>query len=118
MYKYFVTKVDRRGGIDNIFKMLETCYGALPTAAVIAAADVEDKIRQPKLTYALSLTLPEKGCDVAIVGECSTRGMQAPKQIWIFNESENNLVTHEDVQTVIRILKQDYARNPLTLYFE
>ena len=73
MHKYYVTKVDRRGAMNNIFKMLETCHGALPYAAVIAAADPGDKIRQPKLTYALSVTLPERGCDVAIVGECSTR---------------------------------------------
>ena len=82
MYKYYVTKVDRRGAMNNIFKMLETCHGALPYAAVIAAADPGDKIRQPKLTYALSVTLPERGCDVAIVGECSTRdGMGCRYQI-------------------------------------
>ena len=116
-FQYFVTKVDPRGGF-GVFNMLQTGEGWLPATAVIAAADPEDKIRAPKLTYSLSVTIPENGRDVAIVGECSLRGMQIPKQIWIFNESASDLVTHEDVQAVIRILKQDYAGDRLTCYFE
>ena len=105
-------------GDFGIFDMLETGEEWLPATAVIAAADPEDKIRAPTLTYSLSVNIPKNGHDVAIVGECSLRGMQIPKQIWIFNESAGDLVTHEDVKAVIRILKQDYAREPLTLYFE
>jgi hypothetical protein len=64
------------------------------------------------------VNIPENGQDVAIIGESSLRAMQIPKQIWIFNENAGDLVTHEDVKAVIRILKQDYPRVPLTLYFE
>ena len=116
-FQYFVTKVAPCGDF-GVFNMLETGEEWLSATAVITSADPEDKISAPKLTYSLSVNIPENGQDVAIIGESSLRAMQIPKQIWIFNENAGDLVTHEDVKAVIRILKQDYPREPLALYFE
>ena len=84
---------------------------------VVATADEMHKIPRPKLTLSLGLSIRETGHDVAIVGECST-WTDIPKQIWVFSECANVVVNEEEMQLIIRILKQDYEHHPLTRYFE
>ena len=85
---------------------------------VVRAGKHEEVLPRPKFTYSVSLCIPQNMRDTALVGECSTRGEQIPKQIWIFSELEDELVTQGDVEEVIQILKQEYAANPLSLYFD
>ena len=85
---------------------------------VVRAGNQEEVLRRPKFTYSLSLCIPANMRDIAVVGECSTRGEQIPKQIWIFPELADELVTESDVKAVIEILKQEYEGNPLSLYFD
>ena len=117
-FKYYVCTVDRSEKL-GLPKELKSEKGARVLATdVTAIADEKDKTKRPTLTYSLSLDIPETGHDVAIAGESSSRAMEIPKQIWVFRESPGDLVTDKDVEAVIRILKQDYVGNPLTLYFE
>jgi hypothetical protein len=97
---------------------LKTEEERLSADKVVRAANQERVQKRPKLTYSLSLCTPSKKHDIAVVGECSTRGKQIPNQIWIFPELADKLVTESDVEEVIEILKQEYEGNPLSLYFD
>ena len=110
MYAFYVSTVTPQGGL-GLSKEVDAEEERLLADEVVAAADDMDKIKRPKLTYSLSLLN-----DIAIVGECN--GRHVPKQIWIFSEFPQKVVTHEDVQSVIQIMKKEYPNNPLTLYFE
>ena len=85
---------------------------------VVRAGKHEEVLPRPKFSYSVSLCIPQNMRDIALVGECSTRGEQIPKQIWIFPELADELVTESDVKAVIERLKQEYEGNPLSLYFD
>ena len=84
---------------------------------VVRAGKHKEGVRQP-LIYSVSLCVPRNMHDIALVGVCGKHGEQIAKQIWIFSELADVLVTKGDVGAVIQILMEEYEENhPLSRYF-
>ena len=117
MHPFYVYTIKRSGALGRPVRV-DVDGVRLSADEVVRAGKYEEVLPRPKLTYSVSLCIPTGVRDIAVVWECSTRGEQIPKQIWIFSELEDELVTQGDVEEVIQILKQEYAANPLSLYFD